>query len=162
MVKGTCKVEGCGRGIRSTGYCENHWYRWKRHGDPLAGQIRGDDSARFWASVVEGPVPDYAPHLGPCWIWTAGLSDGGYGHFCVRPSRGVRKQGGAHRWAYEEMVTEIPDGLFLDHLCRVRCCVRPDHLDPVTHAENVRRGDAPMATRARHLATRERLKAGLR
>lgn len=159
MVKGTCKVAGCGRGIRSTGYCENHWYRWNRYGDPLAGQIRGDDAARFWSKVAEGPDPDYAPHLGRCWIWLGGLVPGGYGTFTVRPSRGVKKQGMAHRWAYQYMVGEIPGGLFLDHLCRVRCCVRPDHLDPVTHAENVRRGDAPAATRARHLASRERLKA---
>jgi hypothetical protein len=49
----------------------------------------------------------------------------------------------AHRFAYENLVGEIPDGLALDHLCRNPRCVNPDHLEPVTHAENVRRGYAP-------------------
>ncbi|MFF1336357.1 HNH endonuclease signature motif containing protein [Streptomyces sp. NPDC058290] len=48
----------------------------------------------------------------------------------------------AHRWAYRDSRGDIPDGLELDHLCRHPACVRPDHLDPVTHAENVRRGRA--------------------
>jgi len=45
----------------------------------------------------------------------------------------------AHRWAYETCVGSINDGLQIDHLCRVRECVNPDHLQPVTHAENMRR-----------------------
>lgn len=45
----------------------------------------------------------------------------------------------AHRWAYEFLVGEIPEGLTLDHLCRNKACVMPDHLEPVTQAENHRR-----------------------
>lgn len=75
-----------------------------------------------------------------CWLWTAGTDGRGYGLFW----HGRRGSGGkmhrAHRWAYEVLVGPIPDGLELDHLCRVRPCVNPDHLEPVTHLENVRRG----------------------
>lgn len=78
----------------------------------------------------DGPVPDYAPELGPCWLWT-GATTVGYGRF---------RGSGVHRMAYEELVGPIPDGLVMDHLCRVRHCVNPAHLEPVTLAENVRRG----------------------
>ncbi|MDQ1426633.1 MAG: hypothetical protein QOK39_109 [Acidimicrobiaceae bacterium] len=46
-----------------------------------------------------------------------------------------------HRWSYEQLVGPIPDGLVLDHLCRVTACVNPAHLEPVTLAENFRRCD---------------------
>lgn len=95
---------------------------------------------RFWAKVnKEAPVPEYAPHLGPCWFWTGAKSKvplgAGYGHF-----HSGERQVKAHRFAYELLVGPIPEGLELDHLCRVRKCVNPAHLEPVTHAENIRRG----------------------
>lgn len=66
-----------------------------------------------------------------CWIWRAALSPAGYGAF-----RGVS----AHRWAYEHVgAGTLIKGLELDHLCRVRACVNPDHVEQVTHAENMRR-----------------------
>lgn len=55
----------------------------------------------------------------------------------------------AHRMAYEELVGPIADGLQIDHLCRVRCCVNPAHLEPVTQAENIRRGVSPTAANRR-------------
>lgn len=70
-----------------------------------------------------------------CWNWSGSIHRLGYGQ--VRWGGGFRK---AHRVAYELAIGPIPDGLELDHLCRNRRCVRPDHLEPVTHAENVRRG----------------------
>lgn len=90
---------------------------------------------RFWSKVDRnGPVPDYAPHLGPCWIWTACLTRG-YGQF----SSGHGRRRRAHRLSYEVVRGAIPDGLVLDHLCRVLACVRPDHLEPVTQQVNVMR-----------------------
>jgi len=81
---------------------------------------------RFWAKVVQS---------GDCWTWTACLNPDGYGQFWVS-GRAVK----AHRFAYEQMVGEIPAGLELDHLCRNRSCVNPDHMDAVTHKVNVLRG----------------------
>jgi len=69
-----------------------------------------------------------------CWQWRV-LNSEGYGTFRVD---GAKKK--AHRVLYELMVGPIPEGLDLDHLCRNRGCVRPDHLEPVTRGENQRRG----------------------
>ncbi len=76
---------------------------------------------------------EYCPTSG-CWLWIA-ASARGYGRVDVNG-----KLSQAHRVVYEILRGPIPDGLQLDHLCRVRCCVNPDHLEPVTLAENVRRG----------------------
>ena len=70
-----------------------------------------------------------------CWVWTGGLNGKGYG---LVWSAGKTLL--VHRVAYEELVGPIPEGLTLDHLCRNRPCFNVDHLEPVTHRENVRRG----------------------
>lgn len=69
-----------------------------------------------------------------CWLFTGARNHRGYGQVGVDG-----KTRSAHRIAYEALVGPIPDGLHIDHLCRVRNCVRPDHLEPVTNAENRRR-----------------------
>jgi HNH endonuclease len=73
-------------------------------------------------------------HETPCWVWQRPLNGNGYGE--LRFNNRGRK---AHAVFYERKHGEIPAGLELDHLCRVRACVNPDHLEPVTHAENMRR-----------------------
>lgn len=70
-----------------------------------------------------------------CWLWTASIQSNGYARF----NDGVNVRGG-HRFAYEVFIGPIPEGLVLDHLCRVRHCVNPAHLEPVTGPENVLRG----------------------
>ena len=69
-----------------------------------------------------------------CWLWTGGLNWDGYGSFNNAVTT-VR----AHCFAYGQFVGVIGNGLELDHLCQTRACVRPDHLEAVTHLENVRR-----------------------
>lgn len=73
----------------------------------------------------------------PCWIFSNGDSPGGNGYGRLRRNgRSIP----AHRYSYEVRVGPIPEGLELDHLCRNTQCVNPDHLEPVTGAENRRRG----------------------
>lgn len=72
-----------------------------------------------------------------CWVWTASRDHCGYGKF--HDGRMVL----AHRWSYEHHVGPIPDGLVLDHLCRNRACVNPEHLEPVTQRTNLLRGMGP-------------------
>lgn len=68
----------------------------------------------------------------PCWVWQRGRTGNGYGQETARRL--------AHRVYYESLVGPIPKGMQLDHLCRVRHCVNPAHLEPVTNAVNSRRG----------------------
>ncbi len=87
-------------------------------------------SNRFWEKVDR-------QSLG-CWLWTAATSVYGYGLFFHE-----KKSRRAHRVGYELIKGKIPKGMQLDHLCRVRNCVNPDHLEIVDNKENVRRGMAP-------------------
>ena len=81
----------------------------------------------------------HEPNSG-CWLWGGRLNNHGYG--VMYPGA----QGGstlAHRISFEVHRGPVPRGLELDHLCRVRCCVNPAHLEPVTRSTNVRRGLGP-------------------
>ena len=89
---------------------------------------------RFWAKVDKNG--SIFKDLGPCWTWTASLTTAGYGKFGITNGRAVE----AHRVAYELIMGPVPEGLCLDHLCRNRMCVNPDHLEPVTLVENFKRG----------------------
>ncbi len=85
----------------------------------------------------------YAPEaLTGCWLWYGATGDG-YGLFGVK-----RRLVKAHRFSYEKHRGAIPKGMVLDHLCRNRSCVNPDHLEVVTFKENVLRGIGPTAINA--------------
>lgn len=100
-------------------------------------------SERFWSKVDRnGPTPEHRPDLGPCWLWRGTVVAAGYGVLRVGSRQdGSRRNIRAHRVAYESLVSTIPTGLVLDHLCRVRLCVNPGHLEAVTDAVNIKRGE---------------------
>ena len=82
-------------------------------------------------------------YQGGHWLWTASKDAKGYGQFKLDGNK-VR----VHRLAYEHWIGPIPEGLQIDHLCRVKHCANPAHLEPVTSGENTRRGLAPLALAA--------------
>ena len=95
------------------------------------------DVERFMRHVV--PVTESG-----CWLWAGVWNTKGYGIIQVNHYRYA-----AHRIAYELFTGPIPEGLQIDHLCRVRCCVNPVHLEVVTSRENTLRGMSPQAQLAR-------------
>lgn len=90
---------------------------------------------RFWekAEITE-----------TCWIWHGCINDQGYAQIRVDG-----KTRNAAKFAFEQSRGQVPEGLVLDHLCRVRHCVNPRHLEPVTNKENILRGISPPAQKAR-------------
>jgi hypothetical protein len=96
--------------------------------------MRLDERAvrRFWS---------YLDRSGECWLWTGALGTSGYGQFWVDGHNTI-----AHRTSYKFFVGEIPDGHQVDHLCGVRRCVNPDHLESVTPRVNTLRSNGHAAT----------------
>jgi len=97
---------------------------------------RKSPASRFAAKYVVQP--------NGCWEWVAARNNGGYGKFTISRTGWML----AHRWSYLHYVGPVPDGLQLDHLCRNRACVRPDHLEAVTAQVNLLRGKTVAASNA--------------
>lgn len=118
----------------------------------VPGATPSDPKTGRFVGAVEGPealrerfeskfIPE--PNSG-CWLWTEALKGKGYGGFYL-----AGKDARAHRVSYELYVGAIPCGLTIDHLCRNKSCVNPDHLEAVTNRENVLRGVGTSAENAR-------------
>jgi hypothetical protein len=135
----TCKIEGCERPHQARGWCELHYRRWRKRGDPLATstptRATGTTEERFWAKVDA---------TGDCWEWNTEHLLAGYGRFWDG-----KRDVYSHRFAWETLVGPVPAGLQLDHLCRNRACCNPDHLEVVTPKINALRGEGPSAANAR-------------
>lgn len=121
-----CSVDECGRKHKGHGLCDLHLLR-KRKGIPLDRPLRSQFSNPIEAFEFRSmPVSETG-----CVIWLGSISDRGYGKMY---SNG--KYVYAHRFAYEKAHGSLPDGLQLDHICHVRCCVNPAHLRPATNKQN--------------------------
>lgn len=122
-----CSNAGCLRGQYSLGYCQRCYYRLSRYGDPNGGKFQkreGSPRERFFACLPADPLPDQ------CWEWQGRLRPDGYGGI-DHPYSQL-----AHRVAWMEFVSHVPDGLAIHHTCANRSCVNPSHLAPVTYASN--------------------------
>ena len=120
-----CSIEDCGTAAFARGWCKKHYTRFLRHGDPRHPSWTDRSvEQRFWEKV------DFS---GSCWGWMGPRSKG-YGRFGIGGKVVL-----AHRFARELLGVPAPADLCLDHLCRNKACVNPDHTEPVTLAENTRR-----------------------
>lgn len=84
--------------------------------------MRGTPLERFSAKV------DFTD---TCWLWTGRIAINGYSQWNID-----KKTWSGHKWIYEQIHGPVAAGMHLDHLCRTRSCVNPDHLEPVTPREN--------------------------
>lgn len=133
-----CVINNCDRTHYARGWCSKHYNHWRRHEAPPF--VRPTLLERVMTRVDKaGPVPAERPDLGPCWIWTGYVMPFGHGQVNRGTGLGTAL---VHRVVFEHLMGDVPEGLELDHLCRVPACCNPQHLEPVTHAENVRRGRA--------------------
>lgn len=140
----TCQC-GCGEPVRVAPVTDRSkgWVR----GEPLRYRLGHNTRGRRRPKGPDPIVTTDAGHDTPCWLWQGGLSHG----YAPRA---------AHRRYYEAMHGPIPVGLHLDHLCRNPACVNPDHLEPVTNAENCRRGARAILTHEKVAEMRRRRAAG--
>lgn len=122
-AEATCSVTGCDRGLSARGWCGTHYQAWQRHGDPLGGGRK--------ASSPEEAFNLRTDRQGDCIVWTGSVNRAGYGSIRVE-GRLVK----AHRYAWEREHGEIPEGLFVDHICWNRACVNVDHLRLATPQQN--------------------------
>jgi len=126
MQKPTCSIESCEREAGNRGWCNAHYLRYRRHGDPRGSARIPSTEERFWSRVDKSG--------GECWNWTGGLKNG-YGQFNGYQD-GARRNLKAHRVSFELANGPIPTGLEIDHICHNRACVSPTHLRLATHKQN--------------------------
>ena len=134
MTAKKCSAEDCDRAGRITrGYCNMHYQRFLKYGDPHAGIAK----YATWQEALQKRIR----HEGDCIIWTGSGNQWGYGRVNV----GGGKSRVVHHLAWGQAKGPIPEGKELDHICFNRACINVAHLRPVTKSENARhrRGAQP-------------------
>lgn len=129
MPETTCSIDGCDKIAHTRTWCRTHYSRWQRHGDL--------DYRRPGPISLEARLARLTNQTDSCWLWLGRPNNRGYGMIMLGGRGPERKNVLAHRLSYEIRVGPIPDGLVIDHLCRVRLCVNPAHLRAVTQRENL-------------------------
>ncbi len=143
MTKGTCSVDGCDLPVYGRSLCSPHWQRNRRWGSPTGGPRRPTERERFESKILR--------RASGCWEWAGShFKETGYTIF-NRKSRkdGIWRPTTGHTFSYETYVGQIPSGTNIDHLCRNRGCVNPEHLEAVTPQVNMLRSEAPSAISVR-------------
>lgn len=144
-----CSVEGCSKPTWRRDFCNPHYLRWRRHGNPLGGRRNarpvGMTEAEAFAWFMPGDPPIAPSPTEGCWDWPAATDKYGYGMFRLN-GKGVS----AHQASYRIHHGPIPSGLCVLHSCDRPICVQPAHLHVDTHAANTRE----MLERGRHTQTR--------
>ncbi len=137
---GLCSIDGCENASAKRGWCNMHYLRWYRRGDPLTKTLlRGDPDGAFWQKVSkDGPIH---PICGQCWIWTARSLMNGYGRLKV-----AGRWHFAHRYSWGIHAGPIPNELCVLHRCDNPSCVNPTHLFLGTRGDNA----ADMVWKNRH------------
>lgn len=120
----SCAIDGCTGRHFGRGWCNTHYARWRRHGGP-------DVKLTGHGLTLEQRLERFFTRGEGCWLWSGNLADG-YGHI-----RSGEKMLYSHVVMYELNVGPVPEGMSLDHRCRRRRCVNPDHLRPVTTKQNM-------------------------
>lgn len=137
--KEPCLVEDCDLPEYSLAYCQKHYTRLWRYGDP--------EHYRYTPSQYD--LKEHFEYVGwtvdewGCWLWNGGCSDNGYGSLTHR-----RKNYKTHRLSYEIYIGPIPKGRLIRHKCEVKRCINPKHLEPGTYQDNMNdrfRSDRGMA-----------------
>src|SRR5699024_10734828 len=133
----TCIVEGCEKKHKARGWCNAHYRRWLKNGDPLKTEFERASSTRE-AFDLRTQWDENG-----CLVWTGALSSSGYGNVYFRGSNW-----NAHRLAWTLVNGEVPGDLDVNHKCWNKACVNVEHLNLATRSQNVfyREGPNPNNT----------------
>lgn len=130
-----CAFPGCKQPSKrgGRGWCGRHYTRWYRHGDPA---VNGNHLRT--SQPVRDRIEARSAVRGDCICWTGPTYPNGYGYLAIK-RRGKWRQEYVHRAMWIETFCPIPDGHHIHHVCGVRLCVKPEHLECLTPAEHAAR-----------------------